>query len=140
MVEVHLENARKRSKVYLEVVCPTCPLAEVKLGGTLAFHYGTLLNSESLACWEKHSCWGVGGRTCLKAQESSAYIEKLPAKIWERTEIQKRDSCFSGFICWLPIIEMYRRNTDHAVDNSQGWGRRLKLEAWDHQYDNGGHW
>lgn len=50
VVEVHLENARKRSKVYLEVVCPTCPLAEVKLGGTLAFHYGTLLNSESLAC------------------------------------------------------------------------------------------
>lgn len=42
VVELHLENARKISKVYLEVVGTTCPLAEVKLGGTSAFHYGTL--------------------------------------------------------------------------------------------------
>lgn len=38
VVEVHLENARK---VYLEVVGTTCLLAEVKLGGTSAFHNGT---------------------------------------------------------------------------------------------------
>lgn len=71
----------------------------------------------------------------LKAQDSLTYIEKLPAKVWEKKDVQKRGPCLSGVICWLPITEIYRWKTSSA---SRGWGGRLKLEARVRQYDDRG--